>query len=61
MDSYVVRIYRRVKDNPRMLIGIVQQVGDEAKNAFSNFDELWSILSPVKENARKLKKSKAPK
>jgi len=61
MDSYLIRIYRREEDNPRMLVGIVQQVGNEEKKVFSNLNELWSILSPVKENARKLKKSKAPK
>ena len=41
-----------------MLVGIVQQVGDGEKKAFSNFDELWSILNPKKRGAHHAEKQK---
>lgn len=43
--DYIVRIYRRRKDNPRELVGIVEEVGGEGKKAFSSLDELWKILN----------------
>ncbi len=45
MDNYIVRIYRREKDDPRMLVGLVEKVGVDGKRAFSNLDELWQILN----------------
>jgi len=43
--DYIVRIYRREKDNPRELVGIVEEVGGEGKKTFSSLDELWEILN----------------
>jgi hypothetical protein len=48
MDSYLVRIYRKADNNPRLLIGLVEEVGVKEKKAFSNLYELWDILNPVK-------------
>ncbi len=48
MDSYLVRIYRRQEDNPRLLVGVVEQPGDNGKKAFHNLYELWDILNSVK-------------
>ncbi len=47
MESFVVRIYRFRKDNPRHLVGIVEMVRGEqrGKMAFSNMDDLWEILN----------------
>ena len=45
IDNYIVRIYRYDKNNPRRLVGVVEQVGMEVKKAFHNLDELWTILS----------------
>ena len=42
--NYVVRIYRFQKDNPRSLVGVVEEVGVEGKRAFTTYDELWDIL-----------------
>ena len=61
MDSYQVRIYRKNPNNPRMLVGIVQEVGAEEKKVFSNLDELWSILNPEKKAPLNQKKGKSPK
>jgi hypothetical protein len=43
--NYVVRVYRCEKDNPRNLVGIVEETGVEERKAFTNLDELWKILS----------------
>jgi len=43
--GYIVHIYRFKKDNPRSLVGVVEEVGVETKRAFTNFDELWEILN----------------
>ena len=48
MHSYVVRVYRVQEDHPRQLIGVVEQPGQGLPFAFSNIDELWTILvAPV--------------
>lgn len=45
-ESYIVRIYRRSKKNPRLIAGIVEQVGDEGRKAgFENVEELNGILT----------------
>ena len=59
MDSYVVRIYRKEEDDPRRLLGIVEKVGIGEKKIFSNLNELWSILNPVKKEPVKQRKSRS--
>lgn len=49
MNSYLVRIYRKAEDNPRMLIGVVEEVGKKEKKAFHSLNELWDILNQKKE------------
>lgn len=61
MNSYLVRIYRKAEDNPRVLVGVVEEVGAKEKKAFSNLYELWDILNPVKEDQTQLKRNKNPK
>ncbi len=46
MDSYLLRIYRRAENNPRMLVGVVEEIGKAEKRAFNSLDELWDILNP---------------
>ena len=58
MTSYLVRIYRKSEDNPRMLVGVVEEVGVKDKKAFHNFYELWDILNPVKKAQTLSKKSR---
>lgn len=48
MDNYIVRIYRYEKDNPKGLVGVIEEVGVDGKRAFTNLDELWGILNPIK-------------
>jgi len=61
MDSYLVRIYRRKDNDPRFLVGTVEEPGSEGKKAFSNFHELWEILNPEKTVKPPRKKIKVKK
>jgi len=48
VESYILRVYRGEKDNPRSFVGIVEEVGSEERKAFTNLDELWQILNSIK-------------
>ena len=61
MNSYLVRIYRKEDNNPRMLVGVVEEPGVKEKRAFHNLQELWDILNPVKKGQRQLKRNKNSK
>jgi len=61
MNSYLVRIFRKAENNPRMLVGVVEEVGVMEKKAFSNLYELWDILNPVRKVQTLSKKSKNSK
>ncbi len=63
MDSYVVRVYRQEKDNPRMLVGTIEKVGKRGRAAFTNMDELWEIVDKgaVRAKAKRLEKKKGEK
>jgi hypothetical protein len=56
LQNYVLRIYRREKNDPRILVGVVEEVGVEGNKAFSNADELWSILNLSRAETAKTKK-----
>jgi len=61
MNSYLVRIYRRGEDNPRVLVGVVEEPGSNGKKAFTNLYELWEILNPVKRAPAQPKRNKNSK
>jgi len=56
LANYVVRIYRFDRKNPRQIIGFVEEIGGKGKKAFTNYDELWEILSSSKSNINRGKK-----
>jgi hypothetical protein len=56
MDSYVIRIYRRDENDPRILVGVVEEVGVEGNRAFGNLDELWFILNSSRAKTSQCKK-----
>lgn len=56
LENYVLRIYRREKNDPRILVGVVEEVGVDGNKAFSNLDELWFILNSSKGETTKSKK-----
>jgi len=43
-DDYIIRIYRRDRQNSRMVVGTVEQVGEKMKMGFTDFEELRVIL-----------------
>ncbi len=61
MNSYLVRIYRKAENNPRMLVGVVEEPGVKEKRAFHNLYELWDILNPVKRAVTRVKKTENSK
>jgi hypothetical protein len=44
-DDYIIRIYRRDRQNPRMVVGTVEKVGEKLKMGFTDFEELRVIMS----------------
>ncbi len=58
MTSYIVRVYRSEKGNPRKFVGTVETAGIEEKKAFSTIDELWKILISGKKQARQKQSSR---
>jgi len=48
LANYIVRIYRFDRKNPRHIVGFVEEVNGKGKKAFTNYDELWDILSGSK-------------
>jgi len=54
LDNYIIRIYRREKTDPRLIVGIVELVGTKEKKGFNSFDELREILaSHAKRSSRR--------
>jgi hypothetical protein len=60
-NSYMVRIYRRNENDPRLLVGVVEEVGTEGKKAFSNLYELWDILNPTRKNSARASENRKVK
>ncbi len=53
-DSYVLRIYRRDAAHPEKVVGVVEIVGQEEKQAFTDSAGLWAILrAEVKSGGKK--------
>ena len=51
-DNYIVRIYRRDRNNPHNLVGIVEIVERGEEHSSHNFEELWKILTQKKPACR---------
>ena len=43
--TYIIRVYRFARDNPRRLVGVVEEAGKKGKKAFTGYQELWEILN----------------
>lgn len=52
-SSYIVHIYHLRKNHHRELVGVLEMVGSEGKKGFTNYDELWDILSAGKKQSRR--------
>ncbi len=55
--TYIIRVYRFARDNPRRLVGVVEEAGKKGKKAFTGYRELWEILN-WPERLRSTKSSK---
>ena len=44
MDSYIVRIYHRVQDTSKNMLGVVAGINGDADQPFTSPEELWHIL-----------------
>ena len=46
MNDYLIKVYRRDSNNPYVMHGIVERVGNgEDKKTFNHLDELMEILA----------------
>ena len=45
MDSYIVRVYRRLNADSRSLLGVIENVDQQEKHVFRSLDELWEVLN----------------
>ena len=43
-NDYIIRIYRRDRQDQRMVVGTVEQVGEKLKMGFTDFEELRLIM-----------------
>jgi len=59
MDSYLIRIYRREKDKPENIVGIIEEIGAKEKHSFKNLSELGKIICPA--NKKSLGKKQTQK
>lgn len=48
MDYFVVRIYRN-EEKSQQSYGVVERVGEDRKESFTNSEELWSLLHAEKD------------
>jgi hypothetical protein len=55
--TYIVRVYRFSRDNPRRLVGVVEEIGRNGKKAFTGYQELWEILNATA-RSKSMKSSK---
>lgn len=46
MKNFIIRIYRCEENRPNHYVGVVEDVSSAEKQAFSTYDELWTILNP---------------
>ena len=50
MDSYIVRIYRRVQDTSKKMLGVVAGINGDVDQPFTSPEELWHILKENQNN-----------
>jgi len=56
MDSYLIRIYRRNKENPKAIVGIIEEIGADRKEPFKNISELCDIIVQQRSDKDRIKK-----
>ena len=56
MESYIIRIYRRQKNDPEGVLGQVVDIQTDEKLVFSSLDDLMKILCSQEKIPEKRKK-----
>jgi len=46
MDSYLIRIYRRCKNDPEKVVGVVEDIHSGRKHPFQGMSDLSRMLTP---------------
>jgi len=59
MDSYLIRIYRREKDNPDAIVGTIEEIGVQKIQPFKNLSDLSKIIAVPKQRIRRTTKKKS--
>jgi hypothetical protein len=59
-DDYIIRIYRRDRQDPRMVVGTVEQVGEKLKMGFTDFEELRLIMGVPRGRTPRWKEGSCP-
>ena len=53
MDSYLIRIYRRSKDDPEEVVGVVEEVDTGLNRSFQGMAQLTKMLTLEKFTQKK--------
>ena len=61
METYIIRIYRRLVNQPEQITGVSEYVETGEKNRFENFQQLSGIILDSKSSIRQHKKDRAKK
>ena len=51
MESYLIRVYRRSKDAPEKIVGIIENIDSGLTHSFKNLTELCNVITATKPNA----------
>lgn len=58
-STFIVRIYRYEKGDPRGLVGVVEEVGRGNRKAFTTFDGLQEIVGAILQTIAGRRKGRA--
>jgi len=61
MESYLIRIYRREKDNHENIVGTIEEIGTKEKHSFKNLSELGKIICPATKKSPSKKQTQSSK
>jgi hypothetical protein len=59
-EHYIIRIYRRDQQDPGMVVGTVEQVGEKLKMGFTDFEELRLIMGVPRGQTPRRKPDSSP-
>ena len=60
MESYLIRVYRRSKDAPEKIVGIIENIDSGLTQSFKNLTELCNAITTTIQNASSNTTKEAP-